>query len=310
MVAIVRRAALDTVVLKFRFRLTCKYDMRRVRAQHNKQPDAPMLPTGNVVRTESGTPAWVHGVGRTVVLIHGVMVDHRMWQRQVDALAPHYRVCCMDMLGHGDAPDPPGDRSLDDFVSQAIEVVRYVSDGGPVVLGGFSMGGLIAQATAIRYHGELAGIILLNTVHDRTLEESARVIARYESNVRDGVENAVASGLSRWFTDDDRTNEPDVITDTEAWIRSGDFMSKCKAHRVFVTSDGELTGRLGAISCPALVMTGGRDAGSTPVMTSKLAVAIPNAESHVLEDQHHMMPLLAADRVNTVLKEFLETCFR
>jgi len=269
-----------------------------------------MNQTGNVVHTESGTPIWVHGIGRTVVLIHGVMVDHRMWQRQVDALAPHYRVCCMDMLGHGDAPDPPGDRSLNDFVAQAIEVVRYVSDGGPVVLGGFSMGGLIAQATAIRYHDELAGLILLNTVHDRTPDESARVIARYESNVEVGIENAVESGLSRWFTDDDRTNEPDVIADTEAWIRSGDFTSKCKAHRVFVTSDGEVTGRLGAVSCPALIMTGGRDAGSTPDMTSKMTAAIAGAEYHVLEDQHHMMPILAAERVNAVLKTFLGTCFR
>ena len=45
-------------------------------------------------------------------------------------------------------------------------------------------------------------------------------------------------------------------------------------------------------------------------MTAKMAAAIPNAACHVLDDQHHMMPILAAQRVNGVLKAFLETCFR
>lgn len=262
-----------------------------------------------LIRTERGTPVQVRGTGRTVVLIHGVMVDHRMWHRQVDALSSQYRICCMDMLGHGGAPDPPGERSLDDFVSQAIEVVRHFSDNGSLVLGGFSMGGLIAQACAIKHHRELAGLIFFNTVHERTPEEAARVLARYEGNVAKGVEHAVQSGLRRWFTDEDRETDPDVIRDVQAWMRDGDFKAKCKAHQVFVTSDGEKTGKLGDISCPALIMTGARDAGSTPTMTRKMADAIPNAEAHVLDDQHHMMPVLDAKRVNPILQTFLEKCW-
>ena len=206
------------------------------------------------------------GAGPTLILLHGVLVDHRMWVGQVEALSARFRVCCYDMLGHGEAPDPPGERTLDDFVAQAHEVVRCASDEGPPVFAGFSMGGLIAQALAVKHHGELGGLILLSTVHDRTPEEAATVRARFEGNLTHGVEHAVASGMRRWFTEDDHAVHGDAIAMTEALMRDGDFAAKRKAHRVFVSSDAELTGRLGVISCPALVMTGEEDTGSTPRM--------------------------------------------
>ncbi len=265
--------------------------------------------SNNQHTTPGGTPVWVTGSGRTVIFVHGVLVDHRMWGPQVDALSSRYRTCCLDMLGHGNAPDPAGERTLDDFVAQVHDVVEHYSDCGPPVLCGFSMGGLIAQAYAARYHQHLAGIILLNTVHDRSAEESERVMARFEGNLTRGVENAVESGTRRWFTEADHLERPDVVSDVQAWMRDGDFTAKRKAHRVFVSSDGEVTGKLGALTCPALVMTGERDAGSTPAMARKMADAIPDAELHILEDQHHMMPTLAADRVNEIMLRFLERCF-
>ena len=262
----------------------------------------------DMFRTDDGTPVWMSGAGPTVVLIHGVLVDHRMWARQVDALSAHYRVCCFDMLGHGEAPDPPGERVLDDFVRQTHDVVRQVSEEGPPVLGGFSMGGLIAQAYAVTHHAGLSGLILMSTVHDRTPEEAARVRARFDGNVSRGVENAIASGTRRWFKPQDHEMHAAAIRDIQDLMRDGDFAAKRKAHRVFVTSDPQVTGKLGAISCPTLVMTGEDDTGSTPRMARKMADAIPGAELRILDGQHHMMPVLDADRVSTELLEFLSGC--
>ena len=260
------------------------------------------------IRTGNGTPVWVSGTGPTLILLHGVLVDHRMWSRQVEALSAHFRVCCYDMLGHGEAPDQPGDRVLGDFVDQAHEVVRELSDEGPPVFGGFSMGGLIAQALAVKHHADLAGLILMNTVHDRSPEEAARVRARFEGNVTRGVENAVESGTRRWFTPRDHEIHADAIRQTQDLMRDGDFSAKRKAHGVFVSSDAEVTGKLGVVSCPALVMTGERDNGSTPEMARKMADALPDAELHILNGQHHMMPVLDADRVNAVIADFVSKC--
>lgn len=267
-----------------------------------------MIAFQETFHTDGGTPVWVSGAGPTVILVHGVLVDHRMWAQQVAALAPHYRVCCIDMLGHGDAPDPPGERTLDDFVQQVHEVVRRVSDDGKPVLGGFSMGGLVAQAYAVKHHAELRGLILMNAVHDRSPEQAKTVRERYEANLSDGADNAVASGARRWFKASDYETHAAEIEESLSWIRHGDFAAKCKAHRVFATSDAQVTGKLGAISCPALIMTGEEDTGSTPAMSAKMAEAIPNAELHILDGQHHKMPILDADRVNAIVLDFLSRC--
>ncbi|MEM7172004.1 MAG: alpha/beta fold hydrolase [Pseudomonadota bacterium] len=261
--------------------------------------------------TEGGTPLWVWGDGPPIILIHGVLADHRMWSRQVAGLKPHFKVCCLDMLGHGEAPDPPGRRSLQDFVDQVDETVDALSgdmrlggDTRPALIG-FSMGGLVAQAYAVQHHRKLRGLVLLNAVHDRSSDEQKRVWERYQGNVQDGVEHAVQSAVRRWFKPSDYEADPNAIEDTFAIMRDGDFAAKCKAHRVFVTADGEVTGKLGQISCPALVMTGAEDTGSTPAMARKMAAALPKSELHILEDQHHMMPVLDAARVNGILIDFI-----
>lgn len=261
------------------------------------------------LRTPSGTAVWVAGEGPTVVLVHGVLMDHRMWAPQVEALSTHYRMVCLDMLGHGQTPDRPGARSLDDFVAQVEEVIGLFSDQGAPVLGGFSMGGLITQAFAARHHRRLAGAMILNAVYERTEQEAAVVRQRYQQMASGGVATALQSAGSRWFTDADRTLNPAAMTAILGWIEDGDFASKVKAHQVFSTGDRETAGRLGEVSCPSLVMTGEDDAGSTPRMARDMARALPDASLVILEGQRHMMTVLDAGRVNAAVADFLGKCF-
>jgi len=254
--------------------------------------------------TPGGTPVWISGAGPTVVLIHGVLMDHRMWRPQVEALSHWYRVCCFDMLGHGQAPQPPGSRSLSDFVSQAREVVETCGGDSPV-LGGFSMGGLIAQAYGAKYSDSLSGLIILNAVYDRTDAEKAIVRARYKAMEEGGVESALASANDRWFTADERKHQASTVNDILGWIKHGTFAEKRKAHRVFSQGDEEVTGTLGGIRCPTLVMTGSDDAGSKPRMAHDIAAAIDGAECAILEGQRHMMTVMDAERVNARILRFL-----
>ena len=43
-----------------------------------------------------------------LVLVHGVGLDHTMWDLVVDDLAADRLVIRYDLLGHGRSPDPPG----------------------------------------------------------------------------------------------------------------------------------------------------------------------------------------------------------
>jgi len=255
--------------------------------------------------TAGGTPYWVEGNGPTVVFLHGVLMDHRSWARQVEALAGEYRIVRLDMLGHGVCPDRPGPRRLADFVDQAHEVIAATCADAAPVLVGFSMGGLIAQAYAIRYSAGLRGLVLMNAVYNRTAEELKSVGVRLDTLERDGIASVIEAARARWFRADEIDEQGEEIEEILSWMAEGDIAAKTKAYRVFTSEDHKTAGRLGEISCPALVMTGDGDKGSPPHMSEAMAAAIPDARLRILERQQHMMPVLAADRVNAELWDFL-----
>ena len=80
------------------------------------------------------------------------------------------------------------------------------------------------------------------------------------------------------------------------------FVAKFAPEQLF----GELTTHITLVT---LVMTGEDDAGSTPLMSQKMATAMPRARCDILDGQHHLMTLLDADRVNELLLEFLAECY-
>ena len=177
-------------------------------------------------RTSSGTPVWITGDGPPVILIHGVLMDHRMWDRQVLDLSNHYRVYRIDMLGHGDAPAPPRKPSLNDFVGQVEEVVETFCPGEAPVIGGFSMGGLVTQAYGITHHKSVGGLIILNAVYNRTAEESAIVQARSKMMASEGVEAAISAARKRWFRAEEFEAQGTLIDEICDWMRHGNFTIK------------------------------------------------------------------------------------
>ncbi len=256
------------------------------------------------VRT-GGTPVWIDGEGPTLVMAHGVLMDHRMWAPLVNLLTDRYRVVRFDMLGHGQASDPPGQRTLDDFLGQVDEIITAHSPDPPVLIG-FSMGGLIAQAYAVRSAFKLRGLVLMNAVYDRSETEQQTVRTRRRLMHDEGAEGAIGSARERWFSleeRDARSNETEGILE---WIREGDFAPKMKAYEVFATGDRETLGRLGDVNVPALVMTGADDSGSTPRMTRAMAQALPAATCYIAPGQRHMMPVMDAPGIARVLQEFLD----
>jgi alpha-beta hydrolase superfamily lysophospholipase len=49
------------------------------------------------------------GRGRAVVLLHGGLVDSRLWDAQMKPLSKHFRVVRFDIRGYGRSPAPTGE---------------------------------------------------------------------------------------------------------------------------------------------------------------------------------------------------------
>jgi 3-oxoadipate enol-lactonase len=255
-------------------------------------------------RVIDGTRFAVEGSGSPIVLIHGVGLDLGMWEPVARALASQHQVIRYDMLGHGGSAKPAGPYRLADFVAQlqrladALDLVQF-----DVV--GFSMGGLVAQGFAVAHPERVHGLVLLNTVYQRSAEERAAIAARVKDVRNGGFAPSVETALDRWFTPAFRAAHPDTIEDVRRRMLGNDLEAYANAYAVFATADEELVDAVAEIACSTLVMTGAEDQRSTMHMAEALASRIPLGRSAILAGQRHMTPLEVPERLASTIAEFV-----
>ena len=255
-------------------------------------------------RTPAGTSYLATGQGHPVVLIHGVGLNKEMWGGQIVGLAPHFQVIAYDMLGHGASPRPEPGTGLDGYAAQLKELLDHLQLPQATVIG-FSMGGLVARAFALHYPQQLEGLVILNSVFNRSAEQRAGVIERTRQAAEHGPDANAEAALSRWFSREYQAANPAQIAAIRQTLASNDPQGYLTTYELFATQDMYLVEDLGSIQVPTLVATGELDPGSTPEMARQLAERIPGAQVAVLDEQRHMMPVESPRLVNQVLLDFL-----
>jgi len=237
-----------------------------------------------------------------VVLIHGVGLDHSMWFPVMAALT-HRRTIAYDMIGHGGAPKPLGPYNLQTFVDQLTSIVDALDC--EIDLVGFSMGALVAQSYALSAGGDRTRrMVLLNGVHDRTVDERQAILSRVDEVRTGGFAATVEPALQRWFTPAFSDAHRDVISSVRQRLLDNDVRAYADAYEVFATADAELKDRVAEIRQPTLVATGDDDQRSTPSMATALAEALPSACAVILPGLRHLTPLEAPVAVATMIDDF------
>lgn len=220
---------------------------------------------------------------QTLVLLHGVGLDHTVWEPLAAIVEDRYDVVAPDLPGHGANPRVPEGVTLADLA--AAVAVRVPEDSHVV---GFSLGALVAQHLAIHRPELVATLTSVSSVCRRTDAERASVLSRLEVAERDVRASSEAS-IDRWFTGSDVS--PEWVERTRATLLANDTDSFLRCYRVFATADALVGPDLDRITAPALAITGQDDPGSNPDMTHRLAAAIPGCRAEVVPHTRHMLPL-------------------
>ena len=243
------------------------------------------------------------GDGPAVVLSHGYLMDSSMFDPQVAALAPEYRVITWDERGHG------GTRATEPFSywDSASDVLGLLDHLGieQAVLGGMSQGGFLSMRAAMLAPQRVRALILIDT--QAGLEDPAAVPA-YEEMERiwreqgpEPVRDIVASII---------LGPPDGTVDYAPWFDKWDAVDRetmGHAFRCLIDRD-DITGRIGEITCPVLILHGTADAAIPMAKAEVLQAGFPGPATLVqVEGGSHAANLSNPDQVNVAMLEFLRS---
>jgi len=234
-----------------------------------------------------------------VVLIHGVGLNHEIWEPQINAF--NNTVLTYDILGHGNTPLNKAQISFDDFSSQLINLIDELKFE-KIHLVGFSIGSLIARNFASNYNDRLKTLTLLCSVFQRNEKQQQIVNDRFELSKKSSSLSKQA--LKRWFTDDYINKNPNIYEKISSMLGENNMGNFLKVYELFVKhQDNE---KFENIKTKTLIMTGENDIGSTPEMSENLSKKIVNSKVKIVSNGKHLCSIECADDVNNAIKEHIK----
>lgn len=98
-----------------------------------------------------------------LALFHGMLANHHYFSSAIGPSLSPWRLLLPDLLGFGDSSKPSVEFSLDDHMACLKDLVGQEGAPAPLVLGGHSLGCLLATALAARLPDEaVGGFVFLN----------------------------------------------------------------------------------------------------------------------------------------------------
>ena len=237
-----------------------------------------------------------------LVFIHGVGLDHKMWDSQVNFLNNH-SIITYDLLGHGRTPYNKEEITLNDFSNQLDYLLKFLKVD-KINLIGFSLGSLIALDFASKFQNKLKSLTVIGTTYKRTVEQRALVIERFEQAKLNKLISKQA--LKRWFTDEYLNDHPEIYDQfIKILTKNGeDHLNFLKAYKLFAYHQDNID-TIKSIKTKTLVMTGSSDSGSTVEMSKVLSNDLINSSFIEINNGKHLCSIECSDDVNINLKKFI-----
>ena len=236
------------------------------------------------------------------VFIHGVGLDHKMWNPQINSLN-NYSSITYDLLGHGQTDYTKSEITLDDFSNQLKSLLEYLKIE-KINLIGFSLGSLIALNFAEKFQDILETLTLIGTTYKRTDEQRAKVLERFEQAKLNMPISKQA--LKRWFSDGYLKSNPEIYAQFMKTLnkKPEDHLNFLKAYKLFANHVDDIE-MIKSIKTKTLVMTGSDDLGSTVAMSKSLTKDLINSNFIEISNGKHLCSIECADDVNIQIKNFI-----
>ncbi len=244
-----------------------------------------------------------------LVLVHAFPLGAQTWEPQFRGAFQGWRILAPDLRGFGGSTDPRAegvDPTIDDYAEDVATLVREVA-GGPVVLGGLSLGGYVALAVMRRTPALVRALILADTrAAADSLEGRAARKAMLTVLEHDGPQGVAREMMPRLIGSTTREQNGDVEETVRLLIkRQSPVAIRDAIVRMMERPDS--TSLLPTLHVPALVVVGEEDVLTPPAESEALAAALPNASLVRIAGAGHLPNLEQGNAFEASIEGFLST---
>ncbi len=232
-----------------------------------------------------------HAAPRDLVFVHGAGGTNLQWRRILEGLGGSGGAFAVNLPGH-----PSGEiscRSIEEYAEVLHQFVLGRRIEKPVICG-HSMGGAIALTFAVRYPGEISGLILVDTGAKLGVLPS----------IRDGLKENPLVTIQKFIT-------PMSFYRTDAEIlRESVSMFSIRNPAVFLNdydacNSFDIRAHLSEIAAKTLIICGEYDQMTPPKWSHYLNTRILNSAAFFIRDAGHMVPLEKPNASRRLINDFL-----
>ena len=240
------------------------------------------------------------GNGPIVILAHGFLMDQTMFDAQVAALSPEFRVITWDERGFGQTKWDGKDFSYWDSADDCLGLMDHLGIK-KCVIGGMSQGGFLTMRAALKAPERVTALVLIDTAADN---DGPETLAGYRIMVDTWIEHGPVPDLTAVIANI-IIAEPNESKKTIAkWQNFTTEAIKATANCLLNRDD--ITDRLGEIKCPAIILHGTADTAISMERAEELRKGLVGAGKIVaIEGAAHASILTHANLLNPPLIEFL-----
>lgn len=202
-----------------------------------------------------------------VLMAHGILATHRMWDAVAARLAGDWRVVRYDLRGHGGTPATDAPYTMRQLADEALAVLDALGIARAHFMG-TSLGGMFGQVLGATAGTRLHSLTLANTAAVQPAPQAWQ--ERIRIALERGVAPLVEGTLPRWFTPSCTEAQPQLVEQ----VRTEALRTNVEGYVGCASAIRDLAHRdlLARIAVPTLVVAGEHDS-ATPLTESLLLEA-------------------------------------
>ncbi len=246
----------------------------------------------------------VRGQGRPLVLIHGGLMDRRMWDGQFELFAEKYKVIRYDVRGYGKSDKAVGKYSHVDDLLGLLDALGIRK----ACLLGLSLGGQIALDFALEHPDRVDALILAGgAVTGFPYKYPADFLAKYTAVFQAAKAGDLDKGVEKtlelpFFI----PAKPDsaLVNRMRPMLREN-FPAWTTSEGQAVWPEPPAYKRIENISVPTLILLGDKDSSSILDCGASLAARIKGARKEIVRGAAHHVNMEQPAEFNRLVLDFL-----